>query len=95
MAEGKGAVMAEAAKSVEAVEAVSANDNALPRGARDGLWYTTAEAAVYLRMKPGAVKSLVFRGSLIPDRRGGNGVRSHRFHRDTLDAYFGRKNGTR
>lgn len=53
-------------------------------------WYTTAEAAAHLSMSPKALLMHVSRGHIVPDKRGGAGrTKSHRFHRDTLDA-FGR-----
>lgn len=55
-------------------------------------WYSTAEAAAYMGLTSSAIKSLVFRGRLEPDHRGGRGrLKSHRFHVDTLDAFLGKR----
>lgn len=54
-------------------------------------WYTTAEAAEYMRMTPKALRMAIARGSIRPDCFGGRGrTRSHRFHVQTLRAFLGR-----
>jgi hypothetical protein len=51
-------------------------------------WFTTAEAAVYLRTSVTALKKHVQRGTLRPDAFGlRGGFRGHRYARDTLDAF--------
>jgi hypothetical protein len=52
-------------------------------------WYTTAEAAKYLRTSVGAVLNAVWRKRLVPDCQGRSGrSRSHMFRRETLEAYY-------
>jgi len=52
-------------------------------------WYTTDEAAVYLRTTVKGIIMRVFRGSLVPDCRGQRGrSKKHMFRRATLDAYY-------
>lgn len=47
---------------------------------------TNAEAAAYLRRTPAAVRTLVYRGLLVPDGRGPR--RTHMFRQRTLDAFL-------
>lgn len=62
------------------------------RPAVSKVWYNSREAAEYMGMTVSAVKSLVFRGRLKPDHRGGcDGLKSHRFHVSTLDAFLGKR----
>lgn len=68
------------AKALKSVP-VAANVNARE-------WYTTAEAAAYCSVLPGAIKSAVLRGRLVPDAPAGPGVRTHRFRKATLDRYL-------
>jgi hypothetical protein len=54
-------------------------------------WFTTTEAAEYLRITPKALRNRVARGSIVPDVWGGRGrSKEHMFHLDTLRAYYGR-----
>jgi hypothetical protein len=56
------------------------------------VWYTSAEAAQLMGLKPSSLKSLVFRGRIKPDHRGGcDGLKSHRFHISTLEAFLGKR----
>lgn len=59
------------------------------------VWYSTREAADMLGLAPQTIRSLVFRGKIKPDHRGncGDGLKSHRFHIDTINAFLGRKAG--
>lgn len=51
-------------------------------------WYTTSEAAEYLRTTTRALLRHVQRGNLKPDSWGSRGAfKSHRFCRETLDAF--------
>lgn len=76
--------MTAAAKKEEAQ--VAANDNGVAQE-----WFTTDEAAEYMRTTPGALRKAIARGAIRPDCHGGRGrTRSHRFHVDTLRAYLGR-----
>lgn len=51
-------------------------------------WYSTGEAAEYLRTTPRALLNHVARGNLVPDAYGRRGrFQSHRFSKDTLDAF--------
>jgi hypothetical protein len=53
-------------------------------------WFTTEEAAVYLRMTRGALLKHVERGNLTPDNRKALGrIAGHRFRRETLDRFMG------
>jgi len=55
---------------------------------RDDIFDTPA-AAKYMKTTAAALKSLVFRGRLVPDHRGGqDGLKSHRFRKSTLDAFM-------
>jgi hypothetical protein len=70
---------------VEAVMAAE-NDNAIKE------WYTTAEAAEYLRCTHRALQGRVGRGKIVPDVLAGTGRGQwNLFHIDTLRAYLGRK----
>lgn len=52
-------------------------------------WYTTEEAAEYLRTSHQAVLRRIARGKLTPDSWGGRGRgRHHMFRRSTLDAHL-------
>jgi hypothetical protein len=52
-------------------------------------WFTTAEAAVYLRTSVPALRMRVIRGTLVPDSKGHRGrSRQHMFRRSTLDAHY-------
>lgn len=54
-------------------------------------WFDTPEAARYIRVSKEAMRKLVQRGRVRPDAPAGTrGLRSHRFHRSTLDAYLGK-----
>ena len=57
------------------------------------VWFSTAEAAQLLGLSPHTIRSLIFRGKLKPDHRGncGEGLKSHRFHIDTINAFLGKK----
>lgn len=56
------------------------------------IWYTTAEAAAYLRTTATAVRRRVARGTLVPDCYGGRGrAKQHMFRRETLDAHYSDK----
>lgn len=58
-------------------------------------WFTTKEAAAYLRTTTKALLQHVARGRLKPDHFGGRGrFKSHRFRRATLDAFAGGKPST-
>ncbi len=49
------------------------------------LWYNSRQAAEMLGITDASLKSLVFRGRLVPDHRGGqDGLKSHRFMHETL-----------
>jgi hypothetical protein len=51
-------------------------------------WFTTTEAAAYIRTTPKALRQRIARGSLKPDSWGGRGRgREHMFRRATLDAH--------
>lgn len=53
------------------------------------VWFTTTEAAIYLRTSPKALRMRVARGAIVPDCRGGRGrSREHMFRRSTLDAHY-------
>jgi Helix-turn-helix domain len=53
------------------------------------VWFTSKEAAAELGITVAALKSLVYRERLSPDHRGGqDGLKSHRFHRSTLEAFL-------
>ena len=55
-------------------------------------WFTTSEAAVYLRTTVPALRMRVSRGTIVPDTRGFQGRgREHMFHRSTLDAHYRRR----
>lgn len=62
----------------------------------DGGYMNTAQAAVYLNTTVRALHAAIFRGHLIPDHRGssGSGFKGHRFTRETLDAFCGRRRKT-
>jgi len=52
-------------------------------------WYTTTEAAEYLRITPKALRNRIARRSIVPDCFGGRGrSRQHMFRRATLDAHY-------
>lgn len=54
-------------------------------------WFDTHEAAAYIggRATTDGVRKLVQRGHLRPDAPAGTrGLRGHRFHRSTLDAFL-------
>jgi hypothetical protein len=52
-------------------------------------WFTTEEAAVYLRTTAKALIQRIGRGTLVPDSRGQRGRgRQHMFRRATLDAHY-------
>lgn len=52
-------------------------------------WIDCKEAARVLGLKPQTVRTLVFRGKLVPDHRGGNGgLKGHRFRRATIEAFL-------
>lgn len=53
-------------------------------------WFDTAEAADYLRLKSAAaLRKHVERGHIRPDScAGANGMRCHRFKRETLDRFL-------
>jgi len=52
-------------------------------------WFTTEEAAVYLRTTPKALSMRVARGSIAPDCWGGRGRgKQHMFRRATLDRHY-------
>lgn len=54
-------------------------------------WFTTTEAAEYLRITPKALRNRVARGAIVPDVWGERGKgKFHMFHLDTLRAYYGR-----
>lgn len=58
------------------------------------LWFTTAEAAAFFGIAPSSMRALVARGKIKPDHRGGSGgegLKSHRFHLDTLNAFLGKR----
>lgn len=57
-----------------------------PREYPPNAWVGTADAAPYLRMSPGGLRSAVHRGQLKPDGRGPKGT--HMFRVSTLDAYL-------
>lgn len=51
-------------------------------------WYSTVEAAEYLRTSPRALLAHVARGNIRPDAFGSRGrFKSHRFSKETLDAF--------
>jgi hypothetical protein len=78
--------MGEAAKKHEEPVTQTANDNARPNTPE---WLTSKEAANLLKLKPSGLKSLVFRGKIQPDHRGGRGgLRGHRFRPETIQAYL-------
>ena len=55
-------------------------------------WFTTTEAAAYLRTTPKALRMRIARGAIKPDSPGGRGrSREHMFRRSTLDAHYSRK----
>lgn len=57
-------------------------------------WFTTNQAASFIGIKPTSMRSLVARGKIRPDHRGGSGgegLKSHRFHIDTLNAFLGKR----
>ncbi len=57
-------------------------------------WFTTEEAAAFLRMTGNAIRKHVCSGRLRPDVFGKRGrTRSHRFSRATLRAFFGGPGG--
>jgi hypothetical protein len=52
-------------------------------------WYTTEEAAVYLRTTVKALNMRVLRGAIVPDCRGLRGRgKQHMFRKSTLDAHY-------
>lgn len=52
-------------------------------------WFTTEEAAKYLRTSASGIRSAIMRGKLRPDTFGRQGkTAGHRFSRPTLDAYL-------
>lgn len=52
-------------------------------------WFTTTEAAEYLRATPKALRARIARGSLVPDCWGGRGrSKEHMFRRSTLDRHY-------
>lgn len=52
-------------------------------------WFTTTEAAQYLRTTARALRMRVARGTIVPDCRGQRGrSREHMFRRATLDAHY-------
>jgi hypothetical protein len=53
------------------------------------VWFTTTEAAEYLRTSAKALQHHINRGNLVPDTHGKRGrTQGHRFHRDTLDRFM-------
>ncbi|MBA3841076.1 MAG: helix-turn-helix domain-containing protein [Actinobacteria bacterium] len=53
-------------------------------------WYTTVEAADYLRITRAALLKHVERGHLVPDNRNAAGrIAGHRFRRETLERFMG------
>ena len=50
------------------------------------MWFTTSEAARYLKRSASAVRTLIHRGQLIPDGRGPRGT--HMFRLLTLDRFL-------
>jgi hypothetical protein len=58
------------------------------------LWFTTKEAAAFIGIAPTSMRSLVARGKIRPDHRGGSGgegLKTHRFHIDTLNSFLGKR----
>lgn len=51
-------------------------------------WFTTVEAAVYVRMEYEALRKQISTGRLKPDSPSRPGFRGHRFRRATLDAWL-------
>lgn len=52
-------------------------------------WFTTDEAAAYIRLSANALLKHVAAGNIVPDVWGKRGrTRSHRFRRATLDAFM-------
>lgn len=52
-------------------------------------WFTTIEAAAYLRTTAKALNMRIARGTLVPDCWGGRGrSRQHMFRRETLDKHY-------
>lgn len=52
-------------------------------------WFTTIEAAAYLRTSVEALRMRVMRGAIVPDAKGKRGrSRQHMFRRATLDAHY-------
>jgi hypothetical protein len=52
-------------------------------------WYTTEEAAAYLRTTVKGIIMRVWRGTLVPDCRGQRGrSKKHMFRRSTLDKHY-------
>ncbi|MEY4510500.1 MAG: hypothetical protein RLZZ450_2622 [Pseudomonadota bacterium] len=52
------------------------------------VWFTTAEAAEYMRMTARAVQKQVERGHLQPDNRHVGRIAGFRFRRETLDRFI-------
>jgi hypothetical protein len=51
-------------------------------------WFTTTEAAAYLRTTAKALRCRIARGTLVPDGWGGRGRgKEHMFRRGTLDRH--------
>jgi excisionase family DNA binding protein len=51
------------------------------------VWFTTAEAAEYLRITRAALQKQVERGNIVPDNRHVGRVSGFRFRRETLDRF--------
>jgi hypothetical protein len=73
----------------EGLRSCGGGESANRERAQSQEWFTTEEAAVYLRTTVKAIIMRVWRGSLVPDCRGQRGrSKKHMFRKATLDSYY-------